>query len=187
MPEGVFRMRSFLDKLFQGCGVFAAVCLVVIGASVLTGILGRFVGVNVSGAIFVAVYSMGAMAFFALAYTLKSGGHIRVTLFMRQLSPRIRRYFEIWCLVVGTCIFGFLAFNSVLLILHSHEYGITSVGILPIPIWIPQILMAGGTSVASIAFLDELVIVLRGGNPTYGYEEPGEGPEGEKIEPLSEF
>ena len=167
-------MRAFLDNLFQGFGVLAAVALVLIGASVLTGIIGRFVGINVSGAIFVAVYSMGAMAFFALAHTLKTGGHIRVTLFLRQLSPRYRQFFEIWSLGVGTAVMGFLAYNTIIMIKSSYDYGITSVGILPIPIWIPQLFMAFGTVVATLAFLDELIIVLRGGKPSYGYEEPGE-------------
>ena len=170
-------MRKFLDNLFRWFGVLAAVALVVIGVSVLTGIVGRFVGINVSGAIFVAVYSMGAMAFFALAHTLKSGGHIRVTLFLRHLGPRYRQFFEIWCLGVGTAVMGFLTYNTVMMILSSYEFGITSVGIIPIPIWIPQLFMGFGIFVATLAFLDELIIVLTGGRPTYGYEEPGEAEE----------
>ena len=167
-------MRAFLDNLFRGFGVLAAVALVLIGVSVLTGIIGRFVGINVSGAIFVAVYAMGAMAFFALAHTLKTGGHIRVTLFLRRFNPRYRQFVEIWCLGVGTAVMGFLAYNTIVMIKSSYDYGITSVGILPIPIWIPQLFMAFGTVVATLAFLDEFIIVLRGGKPSYGYEEPGE-------------
>ena len=167
-------MRTFLDNLFRWFGVLAAVALVLIGLSVLMGILGRFIGINVSGAIFVAVYAMGAMAFFALAHTLKTGGHIRVTLFLRRLGPRYRQYFEMWCLGVGTAIMGFLTYNTVLMIYSSWEFGITSVGILPIPIWIPQLFMGFGVLVATLAFLDEFIIVLRGGKPYYGFEEPGE-------------
>ena len=171
-------MRVFLDSLFRWFGILAAAALVLIGVSVLTGIIGRFVGINVSGAIFVAVYSMGAMAFFALAHTLKTGGHIRVTLFLRQFSPRYRQFVEIWCLGVGTAVMGFLAYNTIVMIKSSYDYGITSVGILPIPIWIPQLFMAFGTVVATLAFLDEFIIVLRGGKPSYGYEEPGETEDG---------
>jgi TRAP-type C4-dicarboxylate transport system permease small subunit len=167
-------MRRLLDGLFRSLGVLAAVALVVIGVSVLTGVSGRLLGYHVQGAIFIATYSMGAMAFFALAHTLKSGGHIRVTLFLRGLSPRVRRYFEIWCLGVGTAILGFFSYNTIALMMNSYEFGITSVGVLPIPIWIPQMSMAVGAVVATIAFLDEFLIVARGGEPTYGYEDAGE-------------
>lgn len=167
-------MRKLLDGLFQSLGVLASVALVVIGVSVLIGVTGRLLGYHVRGAIFVAVYSMGAMAFFALAHTLKTGGHIRVTLFLRNLNPRVRRYFEIWCLGFGTAILGFFSYNTIALIMNSYEFGITSVGVLPIPIWIPQLSMAFGAVVATIAFLDEFIIVVRGGEPTYGYEDEGE-------------
>ena len=154
-------MRRLLDGVFRSLGVLAAIALVVIGVSVLVGVSGRLLGFHVRGAIFVA-------------HTLKSGGHIRVTLFLRGLSPRVRRYFEIWCLGFSTAILGFLSYNTIALLMNSYEFGITSVGVLPIPIWIPQTIMAVGAVVATIAFLDEFLIVVRGGEPTYGYEDAGE-------------
>ena len=40
-------------------------------------------------------------------------------------------------------------------------------GLLPIPIWIPQSSFALGSLLLLVAMVDELVIVLRGGRPTY--------------------
>jgi len=42
-----------------------------------------------------------------------------------------------------------------------------TIGLIPIPKWIPQIAMATGAVILFIAFLDDLVVVLRGGTPSY--------------------
>ena len=42
-----------------------------------------------------------------------------------------------------------------------------TIGLIPIPKWIPQIAMATGAIVLFIAFLDDLVVVTRGGTPSY--------------------
>ena len=40
-------------------------------------------------------------------------------------------------------------------------------GLLPIPIWIPQLSFALGSLLLLLAVLDEFAIVARGGVPTY--------------------
>jgi TRAP-type C4-dicarboxylate transport system permease small subunit len=42
-----------------------------------------------------------------------------------------------------------------------------SIGLLVLPIWIPQLSFALGTAILMIAVLDELVAVLRGRRPAY--------------------
>jgi len=40
-------------------------------------------------------------------------------------------------------------------------------GLLPIPIWIPQSSFAVGAILLFVAVVDELVVVARGGRPSY--------------------
>ena len=40
-------------------------------------------------------------------------------------------------------------------------------GVLAVPLWIPQLGYSGGLVILSIAFVDELIHVLRGKSPRY--------------------
>ena len=50
---------------------------------------------------------------------------------------------------------------------ESWEFNDIAQGLLPIPMWIPQLSFAIGSVLLLIAVLDELVLVLRGQTPTY--------------------
>jgi hypothetical protein len=45
-------------------------------------------------------------------------------------------------------------------------------GVVPVPLWIPQLGYAAGLIILAIAFVDELVHVLGGGAPRYEKEKP---------------
>ncbi len=57
---------------------------------------------------------------------------------------------------------GLFAFYSARLSWQSHEFHDISTSNDATPLWIPQLLMAAGTLVLFIAFLDEWVMELRG-------------------------
>ncbi|MBI4182395.1 MAG: TRAP transporter small permease [Proteobacteria bacterium] len=162
-------MRAFLDRLYRACGVIAGAFMAFMAVVVLAQIAGRSVGVLVRGGDILASFSLVATSFFALAHTLKSGGHIRVALLLRGLGPARRRLFELWCLAVGVFISGFLAYYSGHLVWESYVFKATAIGVLPVPLWVPQTGMAIGAGMMFIAFLDEFVLVLKGEAPSYGY------------------
>jgi ABC-type spermidine/putrescine transport system permease subunit II len=49
----------------------------------------------------------------------------------------------------------------------AYRFGERSQGILSVPLWIPQAVMALGTVVLFVAFVDDLIVVLRGGRASY--------------------
>ena len=51
--------------------------------------------------------------------------------------------------------------------LESHEFGDKSSGMVSVPLWIPQIPVALGLAILSIALADELVALLRGRPPSW--------------------
>ena len=55
-----------------------------------------------------------------------------------------------------------MAFYSVRLAWQSHAFNDISTGNDATPLWLPQLSMAIGTTVLAIAFVDELVLELRG-------------------------
>ena len=160
-------MRRKLFLLYRGCGVLAALFLVSIGVLLVAQIVGRLFGVLVPSANELAGFSMGAATFLALADTLGSGGHIRVSLLIQRLKGKAQRAVELWCLAVGALLIGYFTVYTVVMVWESYDFGDVSPGLVPVPLWIPQLGMAVGLLVMCIAFIEELVHVWRGGVPIY--------------------
>ena len=67
-----------LDRFYNGAGVVAAVFMVTILLLIVGQMIARWASVTFPGSTEYAGYAMAATSFFALAYTLTHGGHIRV-------------------------------------------------------------------------------------------------------------
>ncbi len=155
-------MRRLLDALYDSAAALAALCMVALLCMVLLSIASRQLGFHVPGTDAYAGYLMAAAGFLALAHTLKRGEHIRVTLLLGALSGRWKKAFEVWALAVAALLATLFAYYSGKLAWQSHAFHDISTGSDATPLWIPQIAMALGTSVLAIAFIDELVLELRG-------------------------
>ncbi len=155
-------MRRTLDGLFDGAAVLAAVLLVGVLVMVLLSILGRQFNFHVPGTDAYAGYLMAGSGFLALAHTLKRGEHIRVTLLLGALSGGWKKALELWALGFASLLSGMFAFYSCKLAWQSNSFHDISTASDATPLWIPQIGMAAGAVILAIAFLDELVLELRG-------------------------
>lgn len=155
-------MRKALDGLYLGAGWLAALFMIGVLAMVLLSIVSRLVGFYVPGTDAYAGYAMAGAGFLALAHTLKSNEHIRVTLIIGKLTGGARRGLELWALSVAVLMSGALAWFSWRLVWQSHQFHDISTSADATPLWIPQILMGLGCTVLLIALLDEWVLELRG-------------------------
>lgn len=155
-------MRRFLDALYDGAAALAAVFMVLLLVMVLLSILGRQLHFHLPGTDAYAGYMMAAAGFLALAHTLKRGEHIRVTLLLSALGGKARRGLEIWALAAASALAALSAWYSCRLAWQSYQFHDISTGNDATPLWIPQLGMAVGTVILLIAFIDELVLELRG-------------------------
>ena len=155
-------MRKLLNALYDGAAYLAALAMVGLLVMVLTAIVSRQLHFNVPGTDSYAGYLMAAAGFLALAHTLKKGEHIRVTLVLAMLKGKARRALEIWALTAASLLALLAAWYSVRLSWQSYIFHDVSTGNDATPLWIPQIAMAAGTVILAIAFIDELVLELRG-------------------------
>lgn len=155
-------MRRFLDRLYDSAAALAALFMIGLLAMVLLSILGRQFHFHVPGTDAYAGYLMAAAGFLALAHTLKHGEHIRVTLLLNALRGRARRALERWALGAAVLLAWLFAFYSVRLAWQSWKFHDVSTASDATPLWIPQTAMAVGTVIFAIAFVDELVLELRG-------------------------
>ena len=155
-------MRKLLDALYDGAAGLAALFMVGLLVMVLLSVLGRQLHFNVPGTDAYAGYMMAGAGFLALAHTLKKGDHIRVTLLVASLTGGWKRGFEIWSLFAASALAVLSAFYSGKLAWQSYTFHDISTSNDATPLWLPQISMAVGTLVLAIAFVDELVLELRG-------------------------
>jgi TRAP-type C4-dicarboxylate transport system permease small subunit len=155
-------MRKLLDGLYDGAAALAALAMVGLLVMVLLSVASRLLHFHVPGTDAYAGYLMAAAGFLALAHTLKRGEHIRVTLLLSALKGGPRRALEIWALAAASALALLMAFYSARLVWQSHLFHDISTGNDATPLWLPQLGMAVGTLILAIAFIDELVLELRG-------------------------
>lgn len=155
-------MRKLLDGLYAASGWLAGLSMIGVLLMVLLTIISRSFGFAAPGTDAYAGYAMAGAGFLALASTLKKGEHIRVTLVLGMLKGAGRKGLELTALLIAVLLSGFLAFYSCRLVWQSLEYDDISTGIDATPLWIPQVMMAVGTIIFFIAFVDEMVLELLG-------------------------
>jgi TRAP-type C4-dicarboxylate transport system permease small subunit len=93
-----------------------------------------------------AAYGLAAIIFMGAGYCLKERGHIRITLVLHFLPPRLAAW--IACLAAGvtTCGMAYLWWYLLKMVAATYRYQSTSGTLTNTPLWIPQLLMFMGAS-----------------------------------------
>lgn len=156
-------IRPALDALYRACGGVAALALMAILVIILAQMVARWSNVSFPGSTDYAGYAMATASFFAFAYALNHGAHIRVSLFLQRFTGARRRLAELWCYGVGGGLACYFAWFAVKAVLDSYKLNDVSQGQDATPLWIPQMAMAVGTVVFALAFVDRFVTILFGG------------------------
>jgi TRAP-type mannitol/chloroaromatic compound transport system permease small subunit len=172
-------MRRALDILYDVTLKLSALCLVAIALTVGVQLAGRMLdgtlallGLPRTDFVILSLdeicgYLLAGASFLALAGTLKSGAHIRVTLVLGMFGEHARRYIEIWAFGFAAAASGYMTYQLVNFAWVSLRFHEVSNGVIRVPLALPQAAMALGALMLTVALIDELVIVLRGGWPTF--------------------
>ncbi len=168
-------MRRILDAAYLGAGLLAGVFLVAIAVLVVGQIVFRLLGMIIPSADEFAGYCLSATSFLALAWTLRSGGHIRVTLFLQRAGGGLRRLLEALNLGVAAAMMTYFAWFTVQMVWESWSAGEVTSGLVPLPLWLPQTGMAVGVVLLAAALLEGFVDALLGRRPVEGDGPPGRG------------
>lgn len=137
----------------------AAAFLLLLLIIIVTQVAMRWFGGLFIGATNYAGYCMAAATFFALAYALNDGAHIRVRLLLNHLG-NYRRFGEIWCFGIGSALTLYMTYYTFKGVYWSYQLNDVSQGQDAMPLWIPQIPMAIGVSVFALTFLDHFIRIL---------------------------
>ncbi len=172
-------MRAALDKLYAAALWLSAGCLVAIalligaqlGGRLIDGAL-RLVGFEPIGIVILSLAEfsgslLAAASFLALAGTLKSGTHIRITMLLQSLPPRARHGLELWAFGASALLSAYVAWQLVNFAFVSFRFDEVSPGVIRFPLAVPQAAMAAGAIILTIALIDEFLIVLRKRAPSF--------------------
>ena len=165
-------LRRFLDGLYLLAGYAAGAFLIAIFVLMMILSAGRPLGINLPAGDDFASWCMAATAFLGLAHTFRSGEMIRVGLLIDLFEGPTRRVIEIVSLIVGCGFIGYFAWHAALMNYQTWQFNDMSTGVVVVPLWIPQLGYSGGLVILLIAFVDELVHVLRGNDPRYEKPKP---------------
>jgi TRAP-type C4-dicarboxylate transport system permease small subunit len=164
-------MRRNLNRLYDAAAWAAALMMIGTLLMVVLGMVDRYVTINFRGTDMYAGYCMASAGFLALAHTLKKNEHIRVTLLLNAVPPGAKRALELWSLTAAVLLSGLFCFYTIKLSYQSWDFHDISTGNDATPLWLPQIGMAAGALVLLIAFIDELVLEIRGQRVSIDSEE----------------
>lgn len=168
-------MRRVLDGLYTVSGALAALFLALIFGIIILQVgmntvdriagltIGRAFGLSIPSYADIAGFFLAATSFLGLAATLRAGDLIRINLLLQRMPEGPRRATELWATGAGAVISAYATWYSVTLAIDAYRYNELSTGVVPIPVWIPQLSMIAGLAVLTIALADGFVTCLRHG------------------------
>ncbi len=172
-------MRKALNALYQASTVLAACCLAAIAGLVVLQVLGRLIdgalrwlghepfGLLVPSLAEIAGFLLVGASFLALAGTFRNADHIRVSILLQSAPGAVARLLNVWALIVTSGLALFFTWHAGWLAFDSFVYNEVSFGIIPIPLVLPQAVMAAGLAVFALALLDDLLLALTGHEPSF--------------------
>lgn len=159
-PRGVLgRIEFGCDWLFtnaaRGCGWILVLLAFLITFDIILREL-RTAGLIDFNWQFVAEWStflVMLVVFAGLAYTLRSNGHITVSLLVERFPPRLQSFVALAMALLSEAVLVYMAYRGILWMLLSIQRGITSTSVMRTPMWIPNLFVVLGLTMFAIAVL----------------------------------
>lgn len=160
-----------LHRLYDAAGALAGVFLVAICVIVSAQIVARQLGTIIPSADQYAGFCLAATSFLGLAYSFRGGSHIRVTLFVQGLRGKPERALLVLALATAAAITLLLAWHTVAMVIQNFSRGEVTSGLVPLPLWVPQLGMGIGVTLFGIALLEDLFCAVTGRKPAFNQAE----------------
>lgn len=151
------------DRVSAIAAAAAAIFLAAIAVMMLAEIFVRYVlGFSLLFTWEFSQYLMSAMFFWAAAYTLRTGGHIRIGLVLEMVPSNVRRALDIAATAVGLAVTAMIAAALVDLAWQSFVRGARS--FTPVQTWlaVPQGLSALGACLLCLQMFVRVFCLLAG-------------------------
>lgn len=160
------RLLPFIDGLSRVAGAFGALLFVGIAVLILAEIFMRVaLNVSLTFAWEYSTYFTAVGIFCGAAYTLRTGGHVRVTLLSTKVSPRTAHAIDVLCTLFAIWMVGTLAYAMTEFALRALAAGSRSPTVVAVPLVIPSSGVALGAILLLLQLLARLTRLLIGEAP----------------------
>jgi len=105
-------------------------------------------------------YALALGFSWALAYTLHTGGHVRVDILLPLVSARVRRVLDALAMALMAIFAATVSVYLWKLVGSSYAIGATGHSIIQTPQWVPQGLMAAGYSLLALVSVSGFLAAL---------------------------
>ncbi len=167
----VSRLLELTDRVADIVGVLSAFLLAGIAVLVLSEICARAIfNYSLSFAWEYRAFFMAVAIFCGAAYTLRTGGHVRVSLLSSSVPPKVAWWIDVVATLCGIAIAGFIAYAFLQFTYFSFNNGSVSATTSRTPLVIPQAGIAFGLVLLWIQLLVRLVRLFLGHAPERAME-----------------
>lgn len=126
---------AILDKIYKASGVISACFMVLILLLIIGQMVSRWSGLVFPGGTEFAGYAMACTSFFALAYTLNHGAHIRVSIFL-NMNDFLRYWLDAFALLVSAITATYFARYAIKTNFLSEMLNDRTQGLDQVPQWV---------------------------------------------------
>lgn len=102
-------------------------------------------------------YLMVAVVLAGLSYTLRTDGHIRITVLLVKLPSQLQRYLEAAAMLLALLITGFICYHALQMAVDAYTYEMTADSISQTPLYLPQALIPIGLLGLCVQLLAQLL------------------------------
>jgi TRAP-type C4-dicarboxylate transport system permease small subunit len=110
-------------------------------------------------------YMLAFIMFGGSSWALREGGHIRVSLIMGPLSPRLRRLVDIAATFIALAVATYATYAIISFTAGTYQMGSKSFFPSETPLGIPQTALAAAITLLALALLARLIRLLIGEAP----------------------
>lgn len=155
-------MLRLIDATGRMAGYAAAAMIVSIAVLVLTEIIVRnLFSISLTFAWDFSAYMMAGSIFLGAAFTLRSGGHVRVSLLTHNIPPKLAHVIDVLATLFALGVSAFASYALVLFAWSSFTSGRTSSTIDATPLVYPQGIIAIGAVLLTLQFLARLIRLIQ--------------------------
>jgi TRAP-type C4-dicarboxylate transport system permease small subunit len=159
----VSRLLELNDRVANVVGVISALFLAGIAVLVLSEIGARAVfNYSLSFSWEYSAFFMAIAFFCGASFTLRSGGHVRVSLLSSSVPPRVAWMIDVFATVCGVVITVYMTYAFIQFTAASFASGSVSATTSRTPLVIPQAAISFGLVLFTIQMIARLIRLLTG-------------------------
>ena len=153
--------KKVIRSVFRRSYYVAVSLILVIMFLTAADVIGRYLfNKPVTGTLEVCELTLVGMIMLGIAHTQVEGGHVRIMLFLRRLSPRVKAITGIIHSTLAAGIFGIIAWQGMSAAIIDFNRQLTSDLLRWLPIWPFKVIVSVGAFFLTVELLIELVELI---------------------------